>query len=387
MIRGSIFIAVVAVLVSLLLHFMGLAFTTPNLVQDAGTSDAQDTVELGNSFEDLAEPASEPEEPEPAPEPEPPAEEEVVEELPEEPEVPVSEALVASENPQQTFSPDVGEAEVVQPVETEPVEPDVAETEDTSEGEEAASDEIEETPPVETAELVEIPEGDPDVLPEELEAPTETPPVTPEVEELAALPEPEAEPVPDVSVVPVVPLEDEAVDPVLPEATTEPEETEADSELAVRSSIRPQRPEREPTPQRQGASNGARDFSDLRFPSQEIESPLSTYRRSGVDNFTRGNSGTRSGGRGPGNSDTTNYAGEVLVHLNRAPVVFVSARGFAQVFFRINPDGSLAFVDVVDSSGSPEVDRAARAQVRAAEPFPLPPGGTSRSLSFFYTSN
>ncbi|WP_170755152.1 TonB family protein [Ruegeria lacuscaerulensis] len=387
MIRGSIFIAVVAVLVSLLLHFMGLAFTTPNLVQDAGTSDAQDTVELGNSFEDLAEPASAPEEPEPVPEPEPPAEEEVVEELPEEPEVPVSEALVASENPQQTFSPDVGEAEVVQPVETEPVEPDVAETEDTSEGEEAASDEIEETPSVETAEVVEIPEGDPDVLPEELEAPTETPPVTPEVEELAALPEPEAEPVPEISVVPVVPLEDEAVDPVLPEATAEPEETEADSELAVRSSIRPQRPEREPTPRRQGASNGARDFSDLRFPSQEIESPLSTYRRSGVDNFTRGNSGTRSGGRGPGNSDTTNYAGEVLVHLNRAPVVFVSARGFAQVFFRINPDGSLAFVDVVDSSGSPEVDRAARAQVRAAEPFPLPPGGTSRSLSFFYTSN
>ncbi len=387
MIRGSIFIAVVAVLVSLLLHFMGLAFTTPNLVQDAGTSDAQDTVELGNSFEDLAEPASEPEEPEPVPEPEPPAEEEVVEELPEEPEVPVSEALVASENPQQTFSPDVGEAEVVQPVETELVEPDVAETEDTSEGEEAASDEIEETPPVETAEVVEIPEGDPDVLPEELEAPAQTPPVTPDVEELAALPEPEAEPVPEISVVPVVPLEDEAVDPVLPEATAEPEETEADSELAVRSSIRPQRPERKPIPRRQGASNDARDFSDLRFPSQEIESPLSTYRRSGVDNFTRGNSGTRSGGRGPGNSDTTNYAGEVLVHLNRAPVVFVSARGFAQVFFRINPDGSLAFVDVVDSSGSPEVDRAARAQVRAAEPFPLPPGGTSRSLSFFYTSN
>ncbi|WP_171211608.1 energy transducer TonB [Ruegeria sp. HKCCA5426] len=376
MIRGSVVIAAVAILVSLFIHVMGLTFTAPSLSEQPTNESPADSVALGNTFEDLAEVIAEPVEPEPPEAPEPPVE------APEEPhEVPVSEALVASDNPQVTPSPDLGDAEVVQPIATEPVEPDVAETENTSEGDDAASQEVDETPPVEPSEVVETPEGAPDVVATQVE------PVEPEPQQLAALPSPEVAPVLEVSPVPVVPLENEAVEPDLPTSAESPDDTGETSDLAVTSSIRPQRPERTPAPQRQGVQGGARDFSALRFPSQEVESPLTTYRRRGIDAFTSGNTGSRSGGRGPGNSNTTNYAGRVLVHLNRAPVVFVSARGFAQVFFQINPDGSLAWVDVVDSSGSPEVDRAARAQVRAASPFPPPPGGVSRKLSFFYTSN
>ncbi|CAD0184389.1 hypothetical protein RUESEDTHA_01268 [Ruegeria sp. THAF57] len=376
MIRGSVVIAAVAILVSLFIHVMGLTFTAPSLSEQPTSERPADTVALGNAFEDLAEVIAEPVEPEPPEAPEPPVE------APEEPpEVPVSEALVASDNPQVTPSPDLGDAEVVQPVATEPVEPDVAETENTSEGDDAASQEVDETPPVEPSEVAETPEGAPDAVATQVE------PVAPEPQQLAALPSPEVAPVPEVSPVPVVPLENEAIEPDLSTLAESADETDETSDLAVTSSIRPQRPERTPTPQRQGVQGGARDFSALRFPSQEVESPLTTYRRRGIDAFTSGNTGSRSGGRGPGNSNTTNYAGRVLVHLNRAPVVFVSARGFAQVFFQINPDGSLAWVDVVDSSGSPEVDRAARAQVRAASPFPPPPGGVSRKLSFFYTSN
>lgn len=76
--------------------------------------------------------------------------------------------------------------------------------------------------------------------------------------------------------------------------------------------------------------------------------------------------------------------GLVLVHLNQSEPVYVSARGFAQVFFQIDPDGSLAWVDIVDTSGSAELERAAKEQVRRAAPFPRPPNGTSRKLSFYY---
>ncbi|WP_282152212.1 energy transducer TonB family protein [Ruegeria atlantica] len=378
MIRRSVMIAVVAILVSLFLHLMGLSVTGQRLAEDAPGGQAPESIELSTTFEDLAEVVAEPIEPEPAEAPEPP-----VERLPEEPEIPVSEALVASENPQEVYAPDIGEAEVVQPTATEPVEPDVAETENTSDGDAAASEDVNETPPVEAETATDVPEGIPEAVAVEPEVATEVQPVSPQPQELAALP---VTPSPKAAI-PVVPLETEAIEPDDPVDPTDQEANEDVTELAVTSSIRPQRPERQPTPERRGVLNGARDFSELQFPSEVVESPLYAYRREGLDAFTSGSSGSRSGGRGPGNSDTTNYAGEVLVHLNRAPPVFVAARGFAKVFFEINPDGTLAWVDVIDSSGSSDVDRAARAQVQAASPFPLPPGGVSRKLSFFYTSN
>ncbi|CUH42787.1 energy transducer TonB family protein [Ruegeria atlantica] len=378
MIRRSVMIAAVAILVSLLLHLMGLSVTGQRLAENAPGGQAPESIELSTTFEDLAEVVTEPIEPEPAEAPEPP-----VETLPEEPEIPVSEALVASENPQEVYAPDIGEAEVVQPTATEPVEPDVAETENTSESDAAASEEANETPPVEAEKATDVPEGSPEAVAVEPEVPTEVQPVSPQPQELAALP---VTPSPEAAI-PVVPLESEAIEPDDPADATDQDANEDVTELAVTSSIRPQRPERQPTPERRGVLNGARDFSELQFPSEVVESPLYAYRREGLDAFTSGSSGSRAGGRGPGNSDTTNYAGEVLVHLNRAPPVFVAARGFAKVFFEINPDGTLAWVDVIDSSGSSDVDRAARAQVQAASPFPLPPGGVSRKLSFFYTSN
>lgn len=378
MIRRSVMIAAVAILVSLFLHLMGLSVTGQRLAEDAPGGQAPESIELSTTFEDLAEVVAEPVEPEPAEAPEPP-----VERLPEEPEIPVSEALVASENPQEVYAPDIGEAEVVQPTATEPVEPDVAETENTSDGDAAASEDVNETPPVEAETATDVPEGIPEAVAVEPEVATEVQPVSPQPQELAALP---ATPSPEAAI-PVVPLETEAIEPDDPVEPTDQDATEDVTELAVTSSIRPQRPDRQPTPERRGTVNGARDFSELQFPSEVVESPLYAYRREGLDAFTSGSSGSRSGGRGPGNSDTTNYAGEVLVHLNRAPPVFVAARGFAKVFFEINPDGTLAWVDVIDSSGSSDVDRAARAQVHAASPFPLPPGGVSRKLSFFYTSN
>ena len=52
--------------------------------------------------------------------------------------------------------------------------------------------------------------------------------------------------------------------------------------------------------------------------------------------------------------------------------------------FIISPDGTLAWVDIIDGSGVPEIDRAAKEQVRRGAPFPRPPEGRSRKLNFVY---
>ncbi|WP_420585676.1 TonB family protein [Ruegeria sp.] len=386
MIRRSLVIAVIAVLLSLVLHAMGLRLTAPNLTEQPGRDEGPDSVELGNSFEELVDAVAEPVEPEPEAAPDPPVEE-PPEPAPEPAEIPTSEVHVASDNPEQTFAPDTGESEVLRPLELEPVQPEPPVTESSSEGEQTASDAEDETPTAESAEVTEIPEGTPEAA-ETVEDVSETADPAPTEPEVVAE-APEATEPAETSTVPVVPLESEVAEAEVAVTPSEPvpdQEVESQQQ-ALTSSIRPKLADRRPQTDSRGALSSARDFSDLRFPTRQIESPLTTYRRRGVDAFTSGDSGTQSGGRNPGNSDRTNYAGQVLIHLNRAPIVYTAARGFAKVFFQINPDGTLAWVDVVDSNGTPDVERAAKAQVRAASPFPKPPGGVSRKLSFVYSSN
>ena len=83
----------------------------------------------------------------------------------------------------------------------------------------------------------------------------------------------------------------------------------------------------------------------------------------------------------------TNYAGRVFMHLNRAPPIRVAGRGYVRVFFEINPDGSVARIDIIESSGSKDIERAAKEQIRVAEPLPLPPNGNVRRMSLYYRSN
>ena len=373
MIRKSAYVAVAAILISLMVHVFGLSLTAPNLANPQVEGSVTDTVALGNSFEDLAEALPEPVEPEPAEVPEPPAE---TPPEPERAEIPTSKALVASPDPQRTRSPDTGTGPITQ---DEPPEPEVNQPVGQSEAEASASDERTTTPPVEPDTVAESPQSPPDTSTSPVDTPTAEEAASPEPEQLAALPEPEA------ATVPVIPLESEAVDPEISveEAEAEPEE----SAQAVTASIRPRLLERGPPAEPPVSLNNFRNFDNLQFPEETIESPLDVYQREGLDAFTARRSGNRSGGRGPGNADTTNYVGRVLVHLNRTPPVYVKTRGYAQVFFQIDPDGTLAWVDIIRSSGSTDVELAAKEQVRAAEPFPRPPGGVSRKLSFYYQND
>jgi len=414
MIRRSTAIATVAILLSLLVHFAGLSVTARVQPERPANEAKTDVVALGNAFEDVAESlSSEPVAPENTPSPEPQTE--TVPE-PELADTPTSAALVASPNPQSTASPDTGSARVVQPDTTGPSESAEGqvpepETAAPSGGDEGTSTDVAVTPRVEPGSVAQTPIGNPEARAEPVEAVTAepglTPPIVPAPQQLAALPVPitpalPATPALQPSAVPVIPLERETVAPVTPETTVAPtpeqpeivkaEDNFGGSDLAVSTSPRPRLSPRRQSAEAMGLRDGSTDFSELLFPAP-MESPLTAYLRGQTDLIIRQNRTARSGGlgfldtRNPGNSDVTNYAGQVLIYLNRAPVATISDRGTARVYFEINGDGTLARVTIIDSTGSREIDRAAKAQVRSAAPFPPPPPGASRRLTFVYRSN
>ncbi len=383
MIRRSAAIATVAVLLSLFVHFVVVGVTFRDPPERPAEAAAPDNAALGNTFDDVADTQSDPVEPEPAsvPDPavQPPAE-------PERVEPPTSYALVASDNPQETNSPDTGSAEVVQPDMIEPTEPPLGDTPEPGAVEPSGGDdraladtpvlssvepETAETAPAASVALAPTPEA-----PEPLAAePDQVAPTLP----VASASTPEA--------IPVIPATRETVDPAVPETTVEPapdpSETAAtetgsgESDLAVTASLRPRlAPERPSAPP--AAQTGYRRDPDL-----VMESPLTVYQRTGVF----GGSASPQGSRGPGNSNVTNYAGQVLVHLNRTPSVRVRTPGTARVTFEINRDGTLAWVTVSNSTGTHEFDSLAREQVRRAVPFPRPPEGANRRISFSFRSN
>lgn len=353
--RGGLYSAVAAVLLSLLLHALGLGVSVRQDQTPKTEDRAADVTDVGRTFEDFAEIITETAEPEPASVPEPPSvtsPQEVTEETP------MTEALVASDSPQDVTAPDTGTVDVVEP---DAVEPSASE---------AVTPETAEQSGGETPKPVE---------PETVE----TAPVPP-VETVAPAPPTSAAISPDNEAQQPV-LLDIAVapDPEEPETLTAQDSEEA-TNSAVTSSLRP--PKEWPSLTTSGVREGARTE---RSPGT-MESPLTAYKRTGVDPFASadggGSSGATgfSGSRNPGNASTTNYVGRVLMQLNRAPVVYPSAQGTAQVSFAINPDGSVAWVSILASSGSSDIGRAASAQVRSAAPFPPPPQGTSQRLVFLY---
>ena len=376
MTRGWVYAAVAAVLLSLLLHALGLGITASKEQSPATGDRVPDVPDVGRTFEDFAETITETAEPEPASVPEPPSvtsPEQVTDEIP------MTQALVASDTPQDVTAPDTGTVDVVEPdaVEASANKAATPETSGPSGGEDDRIEDIAVLTPLEPDTEAETPEG----------TPNETPgPVEPEIVEAAPVPAPS----PSAAIRP----DPEPQQPVLPETTAAPEPDEPETltaqdsdditNSAVTTSLRP--PKQRPSEAASGVREGARTGRA----SGTIESPLTAYKRTGIDPFASGSGGARagatgfSGARNPGNARTTNYVGRVLMQLNRAPVVYPSAQGTAQVSFAINPDGTVAWVSILAKSGSSDIGRAASAQVRSAAPFPPPPKGTSQRLVFLY---
>jgi len=394
MIKASSGIAVAAIVLSLLLHMVGLNVIDFDRPKQSAGEGTENVIALDNAFEDLADPLSDPAPPATTPVPE--LDHATVPE-PESAETPTSEALVAAETPQDTYSPDTGTAQEVTPraagssdkAPGQIVEPQAVEPSGAASGGEQES--LAKQEPIEPT----VPET------------TAAPPLTPNAPPPATLSAPitssiAVSPSPVPSGVPIVPRQDaplppetlEALDaPTAEELTPESTVEEAtESDLAVATSLRPKPPPR----RREVAATGQREdttgLSTLLSPPP-FQSPLSTYQSGQGDPFAGQNGGSQSegfgllGSRATGNSKTTNYAGQVLLHLNRTPSAQVSVPGTVRVLFEINPDGSLARVDITSNTGTKELARAARRQVQSAAPFPAPPKGAPRRMSFVYRSN
>ena len=395
MTKGSISAAMAAVLLSMLLHGLGLRFTSSDDQPPSNQDVTSDLTDAGGAFEDLAETMTEPEEPQPAPVPDPPSvtsPEPVIEETP------TSQAQVASDNPRNVTAPDTGTTDVIEPDAAEPSESaaPAPETAQRSGGEDDTVADVAVSQPVEPDTEAVAPQGAPDEtpLPAETRAIEVAPPSSAEtVKPLAPTPAPSPSPA-------LIP-EPEVQQPVRPEITVAPEpddpealraaESEDGSGSAVTTSLRP--PKERPSAAALGVPDGVHQQGDQTGSATgTMESPLTTYKRTGIDPFASGSGRARSGttgfsgSRNPGNASTTNYIGEVLVQLNRSPAVYSSARGTARVSFEINPDGTIAWVSILDSKGSRTIERAASAQVRSAAPFPPPPQGTSQRLVFVFRS-
>ncbi|MDV7145233.1 TonB family protein [Tropicimonas sp. TH_r6] len=404
MIRRSAAIAAVALLLSLAVHLTGLGLTVRVRPEPPADLAAADAVSMGTAFEDLAETSSEPAPAETAPV----AAQPVAPPEPERTDPPTTMALVASDNPQNVLSPDLGEAESPEPEQVSPVEPDSTGADTPSVGDPSGTPPdgraaAPTTPPVEAspvndtsaAQPVDPVAAEPVAAPTVATAPAAPSPTAPEpVQSVPTLPIAQS---PDVASIPVVSAETETVDPAPPEAAVEPvpdtselatgEETTGESELAVLSSPRPQLPTRRPPvpPSTQTADpNTVLEVDD--------DSELAAIMRGEIDYSIFGGGGSRSSrssgtGRGPGNADVTNYAGRVLMHLNRAPTIPIRTPGSARVIFELNRDGTVSWVNITRSTGTYEFDTAARQQVLQASPFPPPPQGAQRRFSFVYRSN
>ena len=85
-----------------------------------------------------------------------------------------------------------------------------------------------------------------------------------------------------------------------------------------------------------------------------------------------------------GNAAVSNYPGKVMAKLRRAARGIprgarLRAQRDVQVGFVVNASGGVGGVRIVQSSGSPDLDRAALDTVRRAAPFPPIPGDAGRS--------
>ncbi|MEP0154015.1 cell envelope integrity protein TolA [Pseudophaeobacter sp.] len=403
MIRGSTVIAMAALLLSLLLHFGGLHAVQTRPSPQPSEQGGEDAIAVGNAFEDFTEPQPEPPPAEttPPPEPEPadvPKPEPADVPEPESAKPPISEALVASETPQSSFAPDTGTAEEV--------------TSQASGAGEQAPDQIAEpqtrAPSGTQQDSLAAPQQTAPTVPDPTPAPpvAAAPPVPPEPQPRAALsvsvpPSLPVTPSPVPSTVPTIPLGEasapETLEPLSdPEAEGIPPEradtAQGETDQAVAVSLRPKLSRRRSQGALTGEREAATDLSALRSPPL-IESPLSAYQNGETNPFAGQSGGSLAEGfglqssRNTGNASTTNYAGRVLLHLNRAVSVRVSVPGVVQVLFEINPDGSLAGVEIISNTGTQELARAAKRQVQNADPFPPPPKGVKRRMSFVYRSN
>ena len=303
-----------------------------------------------------------------------------------------SDTVVAATQPD-TLSPETPDPEPQpQPAETPPVAPPVTE----AVTEPARPTEAPRLPvaaiepaPLQPAADPTPPVAAPVVLPEPLAAdPTATLALAAATPSAPPAQKP-AEPVPAVapsSLAPVVPVE--AVKPLPEPAKSEPAKSEA-----VKPEPAKPEPKKADTPKpKKPAKPAAAKAPAAAQTNAKTSAPAAPAQggAGGQSNVTAlaGGAGRIGTGDAEGNSDVTNYPGQISRALRRALYYPPSAKrrrltGETLVSFVVAKGGSASSIRVARSSGVPELDEAALETVRRAAPFPaIPPAARRDSWTF-----
>lgn len=188
---------------------------------------------------------------------------------------------------------------------------------------------------------------------------------------VAAPPPDTARPVPLVQALPAVKTSQmAALSPVTPPETLTPapETASAAPDQSLRPHPRPDRPAPQVATQQQG--NADRNATRGTATGQDTATTATAPARQAT-------------AQGDGGAATSaSYGRAVLTQISRTRKARAPSRGRTLVAFSISDAGALASVQVLQSSGSPDLDRVALDHIRRAAPFPKPPAGARRQFSF-----
>lgn len=171
-----------------------------------------------------------------------------------------------------------------------------------------------------------------------------------------------------------------AARPVIPKdtLTPAPDITTAAPAQSLRPQPRPDRPapqvatrRAEPAPQQQG--NSDRNATRGTTTAQDRAAAATTAAAPSRQTTAQGDGGAAA---------SASYGRAVLTQISRTRKARAPSRGRTVVAFSIADGGALASVQVLQSSGSPDLDRVALDHIRRAAPFPKPPSGARRQFSF-----
>jgi protein TonB len=209
-----------------------------------------------------------------------------------------------------------------------------------------------------------------------------TPPASPTV---AALADPAPTVADEVATLaePAVPFDEPATTPQVadpvptdapaPLASTPPPETPVAADLSlpepvIRPKARPARVETRKVEQ----------------PKEPVEPKTATAQPAETKPASAGSSAPRAGTKVDGGKKTSPaaYARAVMKQVRATRAVSGAGKGTVVVGFSIAPDGGLAAVRVLQSSGNAALDQIAADHIRRSAPFPAPPEGVGTSYSF-----
>ena len=209
-------------------------------------------------------------------------------------------------------------------------------------------------------------------------------------------PEPETEPPPELEADTAPDLPQQMPMMTLPEAETPvvadlslpppPPEPEPEPEPKPEPKVAKAEPKPEKKPEKK-VEKKKEPVKAAEKPKEKAEDKPKKEKAKEKKSASAGATGAKESAKAKGGAEMSPAAFHkaVIKKINRTKKKRASDRGTVLVVFSIAKDGGLASVRVGQSSGSAELDQIAVDHIRRSAPFPAPPPGEGKNLSFKFT--